>query len=273
MNYHPVPSALALALLLASTAIPLSAHAVEAEVIRLASDEWCPYVCARDGKLEDGFVFDVVTRALASMGLRVDARLLPLNRAMQQTVSGTLDGVFAPPEDSRLSPSRAIAYSRSCFYTSSKSTWSYRGVGSLNQVRLGAIGDYEYDNGEADAYIQAHSANRKVLDLSYGANAGSINVKKLLGGRFDVLIEHELVMSRLIADLKSSSELRNAGCLERAFALRVGFAPNNPRSPVWAAALSKGTEKLEKSGELAQIRTRYGVRIDQASGAGTKTQP
>lgn len=246
-------------MLLFGTLLTLCAPAAAKEVLRLASDEWCPYVCVRDGRIKGGFVVEASTRALASMGIRVDPVLLPLNRAMRQTMAGTIDGVFAPPEDAGLRPGPVLGFSRACFFTSTRSAWSYRGPWSLKGVRLGVIGDYEYDNGDMDAFIVSHSGNRHAIDFSYGTNAGATNAKKLLGGRFPVLLEHELVMYKLISDMKAEGRFRNAGCLEQAFALRVGFSPKSKRSGQWAAALAEGLARLEKSGELARLRERHGV--------------
>ncbi|QYF94057.1 transporter substrate-binding domain-containing protein [Massilia sp. PAMC28688] len=261
MTYCPPRIILLLSTLL-TACLPVAAK----ETVRLASDEWCPYVCVRDGRISGGFVVEATTRALGTMGIRVEPMLLPLNRAMRQTLAGTIDGVFAPPEDAGLRPGPVLGYSRACFFTSTRSSWSYRGLWSLKGVRLGVIGDYEYDNGDMDAFIVSHRGNRHAIDFSYGTNAGTTNAKKLLGGRFPVLLEHELVMYKLISEMKAEGRFRNAGCLENTFALRAGFSPHNKRSGKWAAALAQGVARLEKSGELARLRERHGVAATPGDG-------
>ena len=237
----------------------MSASLASPAVVRLASDEWCPYVCTSAGKLHGGFLFEVATRALAATGYRVEARLLPLNRAMRETADGTLDGVFAPPAYALLRPSTVLAHSRACFFTTTKSAWTYNGIDSLKGSRLGLIGHYEYDIGEADRYIRENASNSNAVDFSYGATAGYTNAKKLMLGRFDVLLEHEMVMYRLIAELKAEGKFRNAGCLEKGITLGIGFATGSKRSDVFLNALAQGVRQLEKSGELSQIRARYGI--------------
>lgn len=254
------------AALLASALLSGSAPLLAQGVVRLASDEWCPYVCASKGRVQGGFVVDVTSRALGASGLRVEPVLLPLSRAMRQTQSGAIDGVFAPPHDARLRTGPVLGYSRACFFTAATSAWTYRGLWSLKGARLGVIGDYDYDNGPMDEYIVANGANRRMIDFSYGANAGATNLRKLLGGRFGVLLEHELVMNLLISERGAQGRLRNAGCLEQPFALRVGFSPQHKHSAAWVAALGQGVQQLEKSGELALLRERYGVTtIDEAA--------
>lgn len=202
---------------------------------------------------------------MATAGVRVQPYLMPLNRAMRQTLAGNLDGVYAPPEDSRLRQGPVLGYSRSCFYTLQSSRWFYTDVWSLKGERLGVIGDYEYDNGPMDAYIVANSADRKLIDFSYGTNAGMTNLRKLLSGRFQVLLEHEQVMRRLAAHGGAQRQLRKAGCLARPFALRVSFSPGSPHGAYWIAALGRGVKLLEKSGELEQIRNRYGIEAADAA--------
>lgn len=245
--------------LLAAALLLCAAPAPAQDLVRLASDEWCPYVCAQQGRVDGGYVVEVTSRALATAGVRVQPLLLPLNRAMRQTLAGNLEGVYAPPEDSRLRPSSVLGYSRSCFYTLKTSDWQYTDVWSLKGERLGVIGDYEYDNGPLDAYIVANRDDRNAIDFSYGINAGLTNVKKLLSGRFAVLLEHELVMQRLVRQSAAGHRVRKAGCLAQPFALRVGFSPTNRHSAYWIAALARGIKLLEKNGELEQIRARYGI--------------
>lgn len=252
--------ALARTILFAGLLAPLSASLADPAVVRLASDEWCPYVCTSKGKLEGGFLVEVATRSLAAAGYRVEARLLPLNRAMRETADGTLDGVFAPPANALLRASIVLGQSRACFFTSTQSAWTYLGIDSLKGNRLGLIGHYEYDLGEADRYIRNNASNSNAVDFSYGATAGYTNAKKLMLGRFDILLEHEMVMYRLIAELKAKGKFRKAGCLEQGIPLGIGFASGGKRSDVLLTALAQGVRQLEKSGELGRIRARYGIK-------------
>ncbi len=84
-------------------------------------------------------------------------------------------------------------------------------------------------------------------------------LQKLLGGRFPVLLEHELVMQGLAREVGAVQQLRQAGCLAKALPLTVGFALNDSRSAMWTQALADGLKKLNSSGELAALRQRYNV--------------
>jgi polar amino acid transport system substrate-binding protein len=200
------------------------------------------------------------------MGFHVEPVLLPLNRAIHLAASGEVDGVFAPPVDARLRLGATIAHSRACFYTRQDSAWTYRNLASLKAMRLGVIEDYGYDDGPMDAYIARNHKNGSALDFSYGANAGTTNLQKLIGGRFHVMLEHELVMQRLSKELLVATQFRQAGCLANALPLTVGFALNDRRSALWGQALSDGLKKLQGSAELAAIRERYGVPPESDTG-------
>ncbi|MES2017853.1 MAG: transporter substrate-binding domain-containing protein [Pseudomonadota bacterium] len=228
-------------------------------VLRLASDDWCPYVCTKDGKIVNGYLVEVTAKSMAAMGYRVEPVLLPLNRAMSMSASGDVEGVYAPPADARLRPSTVIAYSRACFYTRADSTWMYRGPASIEILRLGVIDDYGYDDGPMDAYIARHHKPGSMLDFSFGATAGTTNVQKLLSGRFPVMLEHESVMRLLSKDLAATRHVRQAGCLEQPLPLRIGFALQDMRKTAWIRALADGMKVLQASGELAAIRERYHI--------------
>lgn len=228
--------------------------------LRLASDDWCPFVCANDGKLGGGYLVELVAQAMATQGYRIEAVLMPLNRAIAETVSGGVEGVYAPPIDARLRLSAPIAHSRACFYTRREQSWRYQGMSSLQQRTLGIIDDYGYDDAAMDAYIGRLRADRKShkrIDISYGEHAGRINLQKLLGGRFEVLLEHELVMQHLLRKLDAGERVRSAGCLEHALPLVLGFAFADRRAGQWIKALGDGLHHLESTGALKALQQRY----------------
>lgn len=228
-------------------------------MVRLASDDWCPFVCAKDGKIIDGYLVDASTRALNLMGFHVAPIFMPLNRAIRETIDGEVDGVFAPPVDDRLRLSAPIAYSRACFYTRVGEMWTYQGLDSLKGRTIGVIDDYGYDNGPMDAYVASNRKNRHALEFSFGDSAGATNIKKLLRGRYRVLLEHEAVVARLAKTLGVDGQIRKAACLESSLPLTIGFSARDSRSSSWIRALAEGLKKMDSSGELRVLRARYDI--------------
>lgn len=229
-------------------------------LVRLASDDWCPFICAAEGKINSGFLVDVSARAMALSGYRVEPVLRPLTRAIRETLDGNIEGVYAPPLDQRLGLSAPIAYSRACFYTRAGESWTYQGLASLSQRSIGVIADYAYDDGMMDAYIARHYRQPALIELAHGDTAGINNLQKLRKGRYHAMLEHEAVLAHLSQQLKVASQIRQAGCLEQALPLSIGFARQDGRTEAWLHALNEGMHQLEASGELKALRQHYGLK-------------
>jgi polar amino acid transport system substrate-binding protein len=245
----------------------LLAPAAGARPLRLASDDWCPYVCTNSGS-PGGYLVDLAGLALEAEGYQAQALSMPLSRALSAARKGEIDGVYAPALDAPLRMSAVLTRSRACFYTLAEDDWSYAGLASLQGRVLGVIEDYGYDDGPMDGYIrQEHGSHRSrngSLEISYGQTAGQNNLQKLLHRRFPVLLEHEAVMKQLLAKENAVQRVRRAGCLEKSLPLVVGFSPAAADAPAWIAALARGVRKLEASGQARALRQRYGVTEDGA---------
>ncbi|PRC94248.1 ABC transporter substrate-binding protein [Solimicrobium silvestre] len=228
-------------------------------VLHIASDDWCPYICAQNGHLTSGYLVDVATQAMLISGYQVESALIPLTRAMHEASTGSIQGVYAPPIDDRLRLSIPIAYSRACFYTLAEQTWRYQGIASLHNVVVGIVGEYGYDDNLMDAYVIKNQHKHLLIDTSFGENAGLSNLKKLLAARFPVMLEHEAVMTMLAKNLGAEYKIRQAGCLEHALPLPIGFTKMDSHNEDWIRALTLGIQQLEASGKLAELRQHYHI--------------
>ena len=112
------------------------AQAQAQNLVRLASDNWCPYICSDGRDITDGLLVDVAREALTHAGYQVEPALLPLNRAMFMLEKGRIEGLYAPKIDPRLANSRAVMESRACFYTLPNNSWRYDGLPSLGKVTV-----------------------------------------------------------------------------------------------------------------------------------------
>ena len=247
----------ALMALLCLPALPLAA--VSAPTIRLASDNWCPYICAEDSTITGGFLVELTGQIVSAAGYRLESLLMPLNRAMTLAEERDIDGVYAAPIGDRLLLSRPLAFSRACFYTLQHTRWHYTGLASLRTVPLGVIADYGYDGGAFDAYLQTRQhAAASLIDFNRGQNAGEANLNKLLSGRYPVAVEHEAVMRHLVLRQKLSPDrVRNAGCLEGRLKLVIGIGKNNPRARQLIRAIDDGMGQITASGQLDHLRKKY----------------
>lgn len=228
--------------------------------VRLASDDWCPFVCVQNGKIQNGFLVEVSIKAMALSGYQVEPELRPLTRAIHETVHRVIEGVYAPPLDQELRLSLAITYSRACFYARVDGTWQYKNKESLKEQTIGVIANYGYDDGEMDAYIAKNVQQTSLIELAHGDTAGTSNLHKLLKGRYHALLEHEAVMEHLSQRLNLRNQIKQVGCLEHALPLTIGFSKHHEHAEEWIRALNNGIARLETSGELNLLRRQYGIK-------------
>jgi polar amino acid transport system substrate-binding protein len=241
------------------SALFMPRYCLAEEKLHIASDDWCPYVCTSHNNISGGYLVELVDQALALSGYQAIPLLLPLKRAITETSEGRLQGVYAPPIDERLLMSDVLAYSRACFYSRADNSWTYQGIASVQNLKVGIVEDYGYDNGAMDAYIEKNQRNPAKLEIARGENAGLSNLQKLYARRFSVMLEHEAVIPRLLERAGTNLKLRQAGCLEQSLPLTVGFDKQNVNSAYWIKALHDGVSHLRSTGELDTLRMRYGM--------------
>jgi polar amino acid transport system substrate-binding protein len=227
-------------------------------VVRIGTDEWCPYACAQTGRPASGFLVDLTVEAFALEGYRAELVLQPLERAVRNVPAGELDGTFLPPNDDRFSLSQPLSHSRACFYVRANDNWSYQGLASLSEVTIG-VDDNNYDLGEMDAYLSQHQHNGQQFEISTGDNADVVNLRKLLAGRYRVMLQHEAVAIYLASRAGAATAIKSAGCLARQMPMAIGFSRHNPRSAEWIGALARGMKTMQGNGRLIALRRQYGV--------------
>lgn len=107
---------------------------------------------------------------------------------------------------------------------------------------------------ELNAYFDK---NAQRVQYVSGIDPLSMNIRKLLAGRFDTLIAGENVMTYKIKEMGVVGEVINVGVTDISANLYIAFSPTNKNSGKYADIFSKGIRKLKKSGELDQILDRY----------------
>ncbi|WP_374420060.1 transporter substrate-binding domain-containing protein [Chromobacterium sp.] len=254
--------ALVIAILICLGMLGWPPAASAASVVKIASDDWCPYICADQSRIIGGYLVELTDQALNSQGYQVEAIFLPLNRAMKMTEEGVIDGIYAPALDQRLLLSKPMAYSRACFYTLKDSNWRYHGLPSLAHQSLGLIADYGYDGGAFDDWLLTAKAQGFHIESNIGQTAGSTNIKKLLLKRYSILLEHETVMNHLIAVMRVDGSLRKAGCLEQALTIVIGVGRSNPNAHALVRAINTGLETIRASGQLDGLKTKYKISTE-----------
>lgn len=237
-------------------------NAARAETIIVVADIWCPYNC-EIGAFKPGIMLEIAQKAFAKHHIKIDYRIIPWSRAIEETRKGTYHAIIgAAKEDAPdfIFPQTEQSKLVNTFYVKKGNPWHYGGIGSLDRITLGVIADYSYSE-QLDEYIKTNRRELKKVQVISGDDPLKINVRKLLADRIGVLIEAEYVMQYVLQEDNLGAQIEKAGILPETDSnkLYVAFSPKNSQSERYAKILSEETAKMQKNGELSAIMKRYGL--------------
>ncbi len=233
--------------------------AARADVITIRADEWCPYNCAADAD-RPGYGIEIAREILAKAGHSIDYRTMAWPRAIEECRRGNVVAIIgATKEDAPdfVFPASPIGESDNTYVVKKGAAWSYAGTASLGTVKLGIIQGYAY-SGKLDDYLKQHGRDRARVDAVGGDNALEQNLRKLLAGRIDVLVDTRAVLSYKIGDMKLADQVAMVGSDDPA-SIYIAFSPANPKARDYAALVDAGIAELRASGRLKAILDRYGM--------------
>lgn len=232
-----------------------------AETIILAADVWCPYTCE-----QGGYMVDIATEIFAAGGVKVEYRIMPWAKAIDEARAGRIDGIIgATHADAKdfIFPQSLQGISDMRFWVQRDSGWSYDGPDSLEGQRLGIVADYAYSK-TLDEYIRAHADNASIIQPVKGEDSLLENLNKLKRGELDVVAEDDNVVNYFLISQSADFPIKSAGSVVGADAisdnfLYVALSPANPKSARYAAMLDAGMDTLRATGELQKILDLYHV--------------
>ncbi|MFN3699928.1 MAG: substrate-binding periplasmic protein [Alphaproteobacteria bacterium] len=241
--------------------------AEKTETIRLAADVWCPYNCTPDSEYP-GYMVEIAQRAFARHGIQISYENVPWARAIEDAKAGTFDGIigaYYTDAPDFIFPSVPQGQCRNAFFVRLDSDWRYEGLSSLENKSVGIISDYAYSE-QFDAYVEEHENDMNRIQKVFGNNATQNNIRKLILGRIDVMLEDHQVMGYILSQ-PEMEEYRNK--FKKVDFLPdeeqdngiifIAFAPDNPNAQRYADILSDETKKMHESGEILDILNKYGI--------------
>lgn len=239
----------------------LAATTAQADTVTLAADEWCPYNCA-PGSDRPGYMIEIAARALARGGHRINYVVMPWSRALVETKTGRLDGAVGAATvefPDAVYPKHALGRSGNVLAMNAQRAkdFTYTGVESLTGLRIGAARNYSYDSGPIDAYLAATEASGLIEFLS-GTEVQSQNLRKLLAGRVDAVIENDNVMRLAIAEIQPRPHIALIS-VGSPTDVSIAFSPAKSTSAHYAALIDETLVELRRSGELAALLARYNL--------------
>lgn len=231
-------------------------------VISIRADIWAPYN-DDPSSVSPGSMVEIVKRIYQKAGYEIDYQIMPWTRSIMAVEKGTYDAIIGATTECPdcITPRESIGEMISHFYVKKGSSWRYTGPDSLKTVSVGVIADYAYADA-FDAYVEANKDNVKAVDVMHGDEPLQKNIKKLLAGRLDTVIENTLVFNWTVKNMGlSESDFEDAGELENSkLELYIKFCPGKDTSPVYADIFDKGMAELRASGELTEILAKYGMK-------------
>ncbi|MCX8102400.1 MAG: transporter substrate-binding domain-containing protein [Geminicoccaceae bacterium] len=249
---------LVLALLLAS-----APTVVAAGTITLRADPWCPHNCRPESD-RPGYLIELARAIFEPLGHRVDYRAMGWRRTIEAVRAGEIDGavgagledapdlVFADEPAGLAVP--VIAVRRGEGFT-------FTGPGSLGDRVIGAILGYEF-GGPLEPWLRRHARDPTRIQWVSGIDGAVQNLKKLLAGRIDGMLDDRAVIAHYATELglRERIELVELGVYQP---IGIAFSPAKPEGRIYARAFGEGLRRLRASGELAAILGRYGLVDDR----------
>ncbi len=230
-----------------------------ADHITLASDDWCPINCTPETE-KPGYMVELARHIFEKAGHTVEYKMVPWERAIAESRKNkysAIIGAYIGDAPDFVFPKNEQALIGNSFFASKESTWTYKDLSSLSKVKIGVIKGYDYGE-EMNLYIKENNKTAKVQVVA-GETALELNIKKLLKGRIDAILESEFVFNYKVSQMGFKEKIKSAGQAVEPEKTYIAFSPANPKSKEYAKILSDGMEQIRKSGELKKILNRYGL--------------
>lgn len=237
--------------------ILLSSHCFAGESITIRADEWFP-MNGEPGAEKPGFMIELAQKIFSDNGIKVDYRLMPWERALNSVRKGEHDCVVgAYPEDAPdfIYPKENWGMDSTGVFVAASDSWRFSELDSLLKRKVGVVSGYAYGDG-LDELIKGRKDVFKGLS---GNKALETNVKKLLSGRINTIIESPAVMNAKLDALGKKGALVLAGIHGEASELYIACSPNKENSKNLVRMVDEGTQQLRASGELKSIMSKYGL--------------
>lgn len=246
-----------LSLLLLALCVSLPAAAA---TVTLRADVWYP-MNGEPGSDKPGYMVEIAQAAFKTGGHSVDYATLPWERTLKMVREGQFDcaiGAYKEDAPDFVYPDEPLGMDQSFFWVKRDDAWRFQGHDSLKGRSLGLVGGYAYDE-DFSKFLEANKATVNVQTVN-ADNALEQNIKKLLAGRVQTLVESPAVMDAKLADMKLSGQAIPAGALTEPVPMYIACSPAKDSSKEYARLLSEGVRRLRASGELKAILEKYGLK-------------
>lgn len=229
------------------------------KVLKIRSDEWCPYAC--DPKSDHpGFMVEIAQEVFKKRGFKVDYDIMNWARVILDVKTGQYDAVVGASRSDVVGfviPQIPTGLLVNYYWAPKNSKWSYKDENSLDYMKIGVINDYTYGD-EVDRMLKKNHTSFKEV-------SGEAPLLRMIQmaetGRLDAFVENPVVLEYTLKKYKKSKNIFKVVSKNMANDpdLFIAFSPANPRSKEYAKMLDEGVVELRKSGKLRAILLKYGL--------------
>jgi polar amino acid transport system substrate-binding protein len=235
-----------------------AAALVSAQTISVRADRWFP-VNGDPRAARAGFGIEILDRAWSAAGYQLDYALQPWTRSLNMVKQGAADcviGAYLTDAPEFHFPDEPLAFDSAALYTLKDHPLDYSGPDSLLDVRLGVIDSYSY-GARFDQWLAQRGEDSQVQVVS-GGEALDRNIRKLLSGRLDAVVESPLVMQAKLEAMNLTGHIHRRADISEPMPIFVACRPDED-SLAWLQAFDREMRKLRESGAVEQIYQRYGI--------------
>ena len=243
----------------ACAVLVLMAASARADEITIRADSWCPFTC-EPGSKTPGYLIEIATRVFEQAGHHVDYQFLPWPRAVSAVESGEFNAIAGGgiADTPGFVLSQPLGDVTTTLAVRKGERFDYKGPESLAGHRLGAVTGVISWGGGIDEYIAEYKDDPNRVDLTGGEDPYAANLRKLLVGRVDVVVDVAAVLKWLARGMHATDKIEFIPVLREPDVF-IAFSPANPKSAEYAAILDRGVARLRATGELQKILDRYGL--------------
>ena len=236
--------------------VAMASASAMADTISIRADSWFP-MNGEPGSAKPGYMIELAEKIFSAAGHKVDYKLMPWERAVDSVRKGEFDCVVGAYKDDApdfVYPQAEWGMDSTAFFKKATSSWTYTGIDSLKGHKTAVLNGYAYGE-EFDKFI----AENPALFDGIGANNGlENNIKKLQGGRVDIVAESPSVMGAKLKDM-GITDIVAAGTLGEATEMYIACSPAKDSSKEYIKLIDEGSSKMLASGEFAKILASYGI--------------
>jgi len=247
-------------LLLLAGILASGSSLVHAEQVSLRADVWFPHN-GEPASATPGYMIEIAKEIFGAAGIQVNYENMPWERALQITRAGQNDCVVGAAKGDApdfIFPDEPQGSDQSFAFVKKGAAWRYSGIASFSSVKLGVVEGYSYTT-EVDEYIKANKSSGKVQSVA-GETPLEQNMRKLLAGRIDAIVESRPVFLAMAKKLQLDGKFDEAGNVGEPSELYIACSPVKANVKSYGKLLTEGTVKLRASGKLAAILNKYGLQ-------------